>query len=92
MKSRRTFPKELVIDYGGTTHGDHKKTNNSIEDCAWCSVYVAEAVGQITEGEKKRFHAALVKYAKTTIFCPKCGEPIPYECKRKAYKTRKRLR
>lgn len=68
MKCRRKFPEELVKDYGEQTYRDHQRTNNPLEDAAWASVYVAEAVGQIIESEMNKFHAALVKYAKTTKF------------------------
>jgi hypothetical protein len=87
MKKRRTFPKELVKEYGEQTYRDYKRNNDAFkkygpckgngnfpntrktfEDAAWSSVYVAEGCGFISEEEHAAFHAAIVKYAKTTRF------------------------
>jgi len=68
-KQRRTFPKKLVKEYGEQTYRDRRYSGkSSYEDAAWSSVYVAEGCGQIESEEEKRFHAAIVKYAKTTRF------------------------
>ena len=57
--------KKLVEEYGQQTYRDRQRTKNSHEDCAWSSVYVAEACGYISEKDMKRFHRAIVKYSKS---------------------------
>jgi hypothetical protein len=68
QKKKSKFPPELIKEYGEQTYRDRKQTHNSYDDCAECSVMVADACGYITEKEQKAFHKAIVKYARTTRF------------------------
>ena len=67
-KITKKFAPALIKEYGEQVWRDRKSTQHSYEDAAWSSVYVAEAVGLITNKDIPRFHKAIVKYAKTTKF------------------------